>query len=338
MTLPTVSVVMPVRNAARTLPSAIESIRAQTFQDWELLAIDDGSTDATRGILRQFASMDARMRHAPATDRGLVHALNQGLQMSRSALVARMDADDFAHPDRLTLQVARLKADAAVGLVGSRVRFGGDRDRAEGYALHVDWLNTLITSKAITLNRFVESPLAHPSVTFRRSLIDRYGGYANGPFPEDYELWLRWLDAGVSMASLTETLLTWNDLPARLSRTDPRYDTEAFFKIKARYLAREIHRSLGRRTLWIWGAGRPTRKRAEWLCEHDLEISGYIDIDPSKAGRPVQGRPVIEPAHLPAHTEAMVIGYVANRGARALIRSTLTTRGYAEGRDFWMAA
>lgn len=122
--------------------------------------------------------------------------------------------------------------------MGNRVRFGGDPHVAAGYARHVSWTNRLLTHDEISLARVVESPLAHPSVTFRRELVERWGGYREGDFPEDYELWLRWLEAGVRMDKLAESLLVWNDSPTRLSRCDRRYDKEAFYRLKARYPGR----------------------------------------------------------------------------------------------------
>jgi hypothetical protein len=173
---------------------------------------------------------------------------------------------------------------------------------------------------------------------FRRELVERLGGYQEGPFPEDYELWLRWMDAGVAMAKVPEPLLIWNDLPSRLSRTHSRYDTEAFFAIKAPYLARQVIRTHRHRAVWIWGAGRPTRVRAEKLCPHGVRLVGYIDIDPKKWGKVFVGRPVVGPDATPSATEALVLGYVRKRGARELVRGHLTSRGYREGEDFWMAA
>lgn len=335
---PTVSVVMPVRNAEGPLPRALQSIVDQTLTDWEMLAIDDGSEDATPELLRDCAARDGRVRVLSAPQRGLVAALNLGLASARSGLIARMDADDISHPDRLVQQVRYLQEHPEVGLVGCRVAFGGDRARSGGYARHVDWLNSLVHHDEIRLNRFVESPFAHPSVLFRKALVEPLGGYREGPFPEDYELWLRWLDAGVRVAKVPETLLTWNDPPGRLSRTDPRYRSDAFYAVKAGYLAKALLTTLRGRRLWIWGAGRPTRKRADLLCDHGVEIAGYIDIDPAKAGRCLGNRPVIPPAELPSPTEAVVVTYVANRGARELIRPQLTERGFVEGQDFWMAA
>jgi FlaA1/EpsC-like NDP-sugar epimerase len=90
--------------------------------------------------------------------------------------------------------------------------------------------------------------------------------------------------------------------------------------------------------VWIWGAGRPTRKRAAALLDHGIRIAGYIDVDAKKTGRSVAGVPVIGPEELPAAGSILVLGYVSSRGARDLIRAELVRRGYREGRDFLMAA
>lgn len=343
--MPRVSIILPAYNAAATLSRAIESLQAQTFADWELIAVDDGSSDNSLEVLRAFARTEPRLHVIACPHGGIVAALNAGIAASRGEIIARMDADDEAMPERLTEQLALLARDPELGLVASLVEFGGDRQRNAGYALHVDWLNSLVSAEDITLNRFVESPFAHPSVMFRRELIHTHGGYRAGDFPEDYELWLRWLDAGVRMAKVPRLLLRWNDPPLRLSRTDARYSPERFFTVKAGYLARHLERlsagtngSRRHRTVYVWGAGRPTRKRAEALVAHGVSIAGYIDIDPKKIGRAVGGRRVIGPDELPAPGEICVLGYVSTRGARELIRAALRQRGYREGNDFVMCA
>jgi glycosyltransferase involved in cell wall biosynthesis len=334
---PTVTVLMPVFNATATLRPALRSIQQQTISDWELVLVDDGSTDGSGDLAASLAAADPRIKVIRQSHAGLVPALERGLIEARGQFIARMDADDVSYPDRLALQVDFLQWTPQIGVVAGLVEFEGD-DAAAGYALHVDWLNRLTTPQDIWLNRFVESPLAHPSVMFRRDLVDRLDGYRAGPFPEDYELWLRWMDAGVEMAKIPRRVLIWNDSPGRLSRTDPRYDAEAFFAIKAGYLARAIRPVLKGRQLWVWGAGRPTRKRAEALTTHGLEIHGYIDIDPLKEGRVIHGRPVVAPEEMPSPHEALVLGYVGKRGARDLIREQLLAKHFVEGRDFWMAA
>lgn len=334
----TVSIILPARNAAGTLERALHSVLHQSYAHWELWVVDDGSDDDTPAVAQRFAQADPRVHVLTQPPRGIVAALGAGCTAASGPLIARMDADDVAHPDRLSEQVRLLETSPEVGLVSCLVEFGGDPQAQAGYALHVDWMNRLVTPEAIRLNRFVESPLAHPSVMFRRDLLGRHGGYREGTFPEDYELWLRWLDAGVIMAKVPRTLLTWHDAPDRLSRTDRRYAPEAFYRIKAGYLARALAATRCKRSVWVWGAGRPTRKRAEWLVAEGIEIAGYIDIDPHKIGRPLDGRPVVGPETMPGPAEAMVLGYVASRGARELIHPQLLARGFREGVDFWMAA
>lgn len=337
---PLVSVLLPAYNAADTIAGAVQSIRQQSWPDWELVVVDDGSTDATREAAVTAAAGDPRIRVVGTLHGGIVAALTTAIRASAGALIARMDADDWCYPGRLAAQVDAFRHDDRLGLVSSLIEFGGDETRSAGYALHVAWLNSLLTPEAMRLNRFVEAPFAHPSVMFRRECIDRHGGYRSGGFPEDYELWLRWMDAGVPMAKVPEVLLRWNDPPRRLSRVDSRYDPDNFFLAKAPWIAREVQRlgTSSPRPVLVWGAGRPTRKRAAHLAGHGVRIAGYIDIDPKKTGRRVAGVPVLRPEEIPAAHDAFVLGYVTSRGARDLIRHHLQTKGYVEGRDFLMCA
>jgi len=335
--VPEISIVIPVRNAAATLGATIDSVRAQTFRHWELVAVDDGSSDASPALLHEFARSDPRMRVIIQPASGIVAALQRGCVEARGKFIARMDADDVMHPRRLEEQRRLLESHPDVGLVSCRVAFGGDRAAQTGYAVHVDWVNSLRTHEQMSVRRFVESPVAHPSVMFRRELLERHGGYAAGDFPEDYELWLRWLDAGVRFAKLEAELLTWNDPGDRLSRVDPRYSTESFYRVKCRYLARWLQRELrGERPVWLWGVGRVTRRRFESLATHGVNITGFIDIDPAKLGRTRDGRLVVSPEEIPP--DAFVLVGVAVRGARELIVRELESQSRREGRDYLLGA
>lgn len=329
---------MPVRDAAATVTAAVRSVQAQTEPDWELIAVDDGSADDSRARLRALAAEDARIRVLAGPARGLVAALTVGLEAAHGTFIARLDADDVCLPERLARQRRHLESHPGIGLAACRVIFGGDTRAAAGYARHVDWTNRLLSADAIALGRFVESPLAHPSVMFRRELLARHGGYRDGDFPEDYELWLRWLEAGVRMEKLAEPLLVWNDGPRRLSRRDPRYSPEAFHRVKAGYLARWLaaHNSHHPRVI-VWGAGRVTRRRARPLLDAGIKVTAYVDIDPRKLGRALAGRPVIGPAALPPPGACFVVSCVSAAGARDLIEARLAAAGYRPGRDYVLA-
>lgn len=342
---PRVSVVLPAFNAAATIAAAVASIRAQTLADWELIVVDDGSTDATAEIVAEIARTEPRLTLLREPHCGVTAAANTAMARATGEFIARMDADDVSLPERLARQAEFLAspANVGIGVVSSRVAFGGDRTAREGYARHVDWLNTLATPEAVALNRFIESPVANPSVMFRRELVARHGAFVAGDFPEDYELWLRWLDAGVRIAKLPQVLLQWNDPPSRITRNDPRYAPEAFFRAKAPWIARELARLAvqhGPREIYVWGAGRHTRKRAAHLEAHGVRIAGYIDVDAKKTGRGLGGTgvPVIAEGAVPPPGKMCVLGYVTTWGARDYIRASLTARGYVEGADFLLCA
>ncbi len=337
---PMVSVLLPVWNAEDTLRDAVSSILRQNYASFNLIVIDDGSTDGTGAVLERLRETAPRLvtvRHP--RNRGIVAALESGLSVSSGKYIARMDADDVSLPDRLRLQAAYLDRHAQVGVVSSLVEFGGDDSRHAGYAGYVDWINSLVTPEQIALNRFVESPIAHPSVMFRRELIERHGGYRDGSFPEDYDLWLRWLEAGVVMAKIPEVLVRWHDPPRRLSRTDPRYSVEAFYRCKAGALCRWLRKNNPRHPeIILWGAGRQTRKRARALTSAGVRITHFVDIDPRRIGQVIHGRPVLAEGELPAPDQAFVVSYVGSRGARDDIRARLIRRGFREGHQFIMGA
>jgi glycosyltransferase involved in cell wall biosynthesis len=323
---------MPVRDARATVETALESVKTQTFTDWEFVIVDDGSQDGTTEILKHFAEKDDRFVLIPQKPKGIAAALQSGCEACRGDLIARMDADDAMDARRLEVQRAFLIENADCGLVSSRVRFGGTE---VGYASHVEWINSLTNHDAMSLRRFVEAPVAHPSVMFRREFLEAHGGYREGDFPEDYELWLRWLETGVRFGKVDAELLTWNDLPQRLSRTHARYSVEAFYAMKCRYLRRWLQTQASGREIWLWGAGRVTRRRFDGVF--DL-ITGFIDVDEAKRGSCRDARPVRLADDLPARETSFILAGVAARGAREAICAHLTQRGWIEGRDFLLAA
>jgi glycosyltransferase involved in cell wall biosynthesis len=327
-----VSVVMPVYNAEDTVLQALESLRVQTFKPLEIIVVNDGSTDGTMNLLhRQKEIMLLDHSH-----RGIAATLNEGITAASGDYIARMDADDLCHPSRIEQQAAFLDIYHEIGLVGSRVGYGGDRETQTGYATYVDWINSLTDSDDIALNRFIESPFAHPSVMFRRELFETYGAYRDGPFPEDYELWLRWMANGVKAAKIERELLTWNDPPERLSRTDTRYSIDAFYKIKAEYLSMWLRKNNPHHpNIMIWGAGRTTRKRAAILETFGICITHYIDL---KERTLASGIPVIHHNNIPDPGSCFVVPMVGSRGAREQIRSFLRERGFEEGENCIFAA
>lgn len=337
---PALSVLMPCYNAAGTLAEALDSLERQTEPDFEGIAVDDGSSDGTAEILRRRADTDPRWRVLTQPHQGIVAALNLGLQACRSGLVARMDADDVAHPERLARQAAYLAAHPETAVVGCRVDGFPPGEVRQGLQVYLEWQNSLLSDEQIRREMFVESPLTHPSVVVRREWIERAGGYREYGWAEDYDLWLRLYLAGARFAKLPEVLLWWREHPGRLTRSDSRYSLENFLRLKAHYL-REGPLA-GRDAIIIWGAGMIGRRLGRLLLRQGLPLAAYVDIDPRKIGGTRHRLPILPPGALlecwQSWQKPALLAAVGARGARALIRQQLQGMGLEEGRDWWGAA
>jgi glycosyltransferase involved in cell wall biosynthesis len=331
--LPRVSVLLPVRDAVSTLGACLDSLAAQSLADHEVIAVDDGSRDGSGELLLARSRLDPRLRVRRVPARGLVGALCLSLTEARAPLVARMDADDVALPERLARQADRLEHDRSVDVLGCRVALTAAPGEAPGAGMraYVEWQNALLEHEALFRDRFVEAPLIHPSVVMRTQTLRRLGGWRAFDGPEDYDLWLRAFDAGLRFAKLQETLVLWRDGKGRLTRVDPRYAPARFLALKLDALARGP--LAGARPAVVWGAGRVGKAWSHALRARGHALSAFIEVDPRKIGQRVHGAPVVsveDAAHLrgPLHLAA-----VGQKGARAHIRAEALRLGLEEERD-----
>lgn len=333
---PRLSVLLPVHDAVGTLAAALRSVRWQTFQDWEAVLVDDGSTDGSLELAHAAAREDPRLRVLPRPHQGLVPALQAGLAECRAPLVARMDADDLCRPDRFARQVECLDAHPQVAAVGSLVRVFPMATRTPGMARYEEWLNSLLSPEEIGRDLFVESPLVHPSVTFRRAAVEAVGGYRDSGGPEDYDLWLRMWERGARFAKVPEVLFFWRDHPGRVTRTDPRCHRDRFRDLKIETLFRGAL-SAGQEIL-VWGAGPNGKALCRDLAERGRPASAFVDSHPGRRGQRIAGLPVLGPDDLPPVGEATLLSTVGRPLARAEIRRHLEGLGWVEGRHFFCLA
>ena len=202
--MPKVSVVMPVYNGSKYLVEAIESILSQTFDDFEFLIIDDGSTDKSLEIIKSYEDPRIKVIQNPQ-NLGISASLNNGIYSAKGEYIARMDGDDISLPDRFQKQIKFLDSHPEVIIVGSYMNIIGSLfNQKLRYPLsHDDIVNSMLTS----------NPMGHPSVMFRRLEVTQLGGYRsmkewnNGS--EDYDLWLRMVGANYKLANLPECLMDY---------------------------------------------------------------------------------------------------------------------------------
>lgn len=338
---PTVSVLLPVRNGERFLESCLQSLAKQRFENFEIVAIDDGSVDETGGILAKWQRHEPRLRVITSNPIGLIAALNLGLEHCGADLVARMDADDTVHPDRLLHQVALFEEEEDLAVVACQVEHFSDDDVGEGLRVYERWLNSLVSHDDMQRERFIESPVPHPAVMYRREVVAVAGGYRDLDWPEDYDLWLRLFEGGHLFGKVPAVLHSWRDRPDRLTRTHPRYAVERFLECKAEHLLlgplRDCHE------LVVWGAGQSGRRLTKHLLRRGAKLSFFVDIDRSKVGRKIRGVNVVPPEALDgivrrSREKVKILAAVSSRGARAKIRAALNALDLREGLDYWCAA
>lgn len=237
MTTRLVSVVLPVRNGAADLPRAVASILEQTFTDFELIAVNNGSTDGTAEILDRLS--DPRVRVVYQENIGLAAALNRGISLARGRYIARQDHDDLAMPTRLARQVAFMEANPGCALLGTRAEIStGDRP---AYRFH----DHPADDAALRFELLFDNPFVHSSVMLRKSAVEAAGGYSIDPMrqpPEDYELWSR-LARRWEVANLPERLTVYRETRGSMSRTTNNPFLDKLVLISAENLAAAVGES-----------------------------------------------------------------------------------------------
>ncbi len=320
-----VSWLIPVRDGARWLGEAVRSALADSLPGDELIVVDDGSVDEPQSVL----PADPRLRLLRQPPLGIVAALEAGRAAALGELIARLDCDDIVLPGRLAAQ-RPLFQDPAVAAVGGQARAIADGDVPEGMARYVAWVNSLDDPHRELL---VESPMFHPATTLRASAVSAIGGYRQGPFPEDYDLFLRLASAGFRLTNLRQEVLLWRDRPGRLTRTDPRYSRPAFLPLKQAWLAGSPLRTA--RRVVLWGGNRTGRPWLRWLLDAGHDVPCVVDL-PAVGSR--RGRPVVPPEAIVSERFDLLLVAVGANGANDDVRAQIQRLrpDMVEGRD-WFA-
>ena len=336
-----ISILLPVYNAQQFLEDCLRSIQHQSYRNFEVVMVDDGSTDNSPRILSEFAQQDSRFRVLPLSKNGgIVAALNHGLKNCHGEWIARMDADDIMQPQRLEIQRQYCADHPETDVLGAKVSiFRDDSELTVGQKRYRDWSNSLLTDAEIKREIFAESPIMHPTFFLRRAYYQEITGYHDNPWAEDYDFLLRAYINKARFAKNPEVLVDKRDSPTRLARTDARCKRKAMFRAKAHYFAEKQWFKDDQATL-IAGSGSSGRMACNALVKKGVKVDGFIDNIDGGRYRTVAGLPAYTLAYhqgnlfFEEHDKPFIFLCIGVPEGRLMMETLLQQNGYSPAVDY----
>lgn len=337
-----VSILLPFHNAAPWIEETIRSIQQQGITDWELIAVDDFSTDDSRAILEVLAEKDERIRIFQNEEKGIIPALQLGLSKAIGAFLTRMDADDIMPKNRLELMVDRMENSPAKTIVTGKVKYfsrgDGVREHFDklnvtphpsisgGYLAYEAWLNERIDQNDHFDHIYRECVVASPNWLARTSEIRESNIFNQLVYPEDYDMTFRWMTNGFSISGISDITLLWREHPDRTSRNSSIYDQTSFFNLKLRWFCKLNDTS----ALAILGAGVKGKITAQHLINHGIDFR-WFDLEWIKYGAPILGKHIENYEELSAE-KLLIAVYPSNKKP---LLAFLHEKGFEIGRNAW---
>ena len=327
-----ISILMPVHNAGPFLRECLDSILQQTIPEWELIVVNDHSTDDSQEILCRYAQADPRIRVFQNSTKGIIPALRLAIEKAGGSLVTRMDADDMMVPEKLADLRGRLvlagEGHVAIGLV----EYISEGDLGDGFARYQDWLNKLTLSGDNYRDLYRECVIPSPCWMVFRSDLDRAGGFSPDRYPEDYDLCFRFYEAGLKCLPSGRVLHKWRDHPGRASRNDPNYADHTFIDLKVFWFLR-LHHS-GKSPIIVWGAGRKGKRIAKQLIRQGVEFQ-WVTNNRKKIGKRIYGMELLSDPLQNANRKARMIIAVASPEDQEEITSYLNGEALHPMQDYF---
>lgn len=275
-----VSIVMPVYNAEKYLSACIQSIINQDYQNWELLVVNDFSTDDSYNVLLAYAQKDRRIQVFQNSSKGIIPALQLAYSNSKGLAITRMDADDIMPINKLSTLIFTLIKHPRKCITG-KVKYFSEDALQDGYIRYANWLNTLIDQKSHSNEIFKECVIPSPCWMMSKDVFDKIGAFSSHRYPEDYDLCFRIIANQVNIHGIDQILHLWRDHGARASRNDPHYADQSFLNLKMYYFEK-LYKPAEQEII-LWGAGKAGKELAKQLLNKDYSIR-WVSNNPKKIG------------------------------------------------------
>ena len=331
MSLDKVSILMPFKNTAAFLPECLDSILEQSYLNWELLAVDDHSSDNSNAILTEYSEKDNRVKVTINSGNGIISALRTAYSISSGKLITRMDSDDVMVKEKLVSMVNQLKMAGPGHISVGQVSYFSKSGISDGYARYEKWINGLTALGVNYSEIYKECVIPSPAWMVHRQDLDGAGAFNSDRYPEDYDLTFRFYQHGLKCIPGSQVLHLWRDYPTRTSRTSEHYAQNYFLDIKVYYFLK-LNRDT-QRPLVIWGAGKKGKTIAQLLIKNKVEFHWLCD-NPKKIGKKIYGCELWSYTSMDKLKNPQSIISVANADAQSEIRKYLKELGF-QSEDFF---
>lgn len=330
---PKVSIIMAVKDTAPYLPACLDSIISQTYKNWELIAVNDHSMDATPLILADYATKDSRIRVFHSDRPRLIPTLQVGHAQITGDLVNRMDSDDKMPSDKLEVLVSEwLKYGEGTVIAGGTEHFVDEGEVGDGFRRYEKWLNEVAKNETHKEEIYTECVIPSHSWIIHKNDFNKVGAFDPIVYPEDYDLCFRFYREGLQIKGIDHVLHYWRDRSNRISRTWEEYKDNRYFPLKLKYFY-ELDRDQNR-PLVVWGAGRNGKDLVKLLLEREEKIDWACD-NQNKVGLDVYGIKMKHFSQIPEIKSAQIMIVVSSPEGKEEIRKQLYQWGKKPVQDFW---
>ncbi len=332
MSFDKISILMPFKNTAEFLPECLDSILDQTYLNWELLAVNDHSSDQSSSILTRYAQQDSRITVKENEGSGIIRALRTAFSASKGTLITRMDSDDIMIKSKLEKMAASLIQSGPGHIALGQVKYFSQTGISDGYARYEKWINRLTARGNNYTEIYKECVIPSPAWMIYREDLVNAGAFEPERYPEDYDLTFRFYKNQLHCLACNEVLHMWRDYPSRTSRTSEHYAQNYFLDIKVHYflgLDLDLNRPLA-----LWGAGTKGKTIAQLLLRKNVEFYWLCD-NPKKIGKNIYGCELLPFTFLERLQKPQSIISVANSEAQQEIRDYLNGLGLSPTDSFF---
>lgn len=310
---PLISILMPVKNTDLFLVECLESIVNQIETNWELIVVDDHSTDKSRSILEEYSSKDHRIQVFKNSGSGIIEALRLAYSKSKGGLITRMDSDDIMSLDKLEILKTNLLKSGRGHIALGLVKYFSEKELGEGFKNYELWLNGLISTGTNFEGIYKECVIPSPCWMVFREDLDLSEAFIPNDYPEDYDLVFRFYLYELKPIACNKVLHFWRDYATRTSRTDIHYADNTFLEIKLKYFLQLDYNK--NKNLVIWGAGSKGKSLAKKLLERKINFHWICD-NPKKIGKHIYDQKMLSFTELNRIENSQSIITVANLKAQ----------------------